>query len=276
MSMSEEQNILVCGVGEAASAVARRLHGEGNAVTLYRASAPPMLRRRMCFADAWYDGHAVIDGIEARRADVSAEFLLGLQTREFIPLLRSSLPDVIERWPWDVIVWAEEDREPPPVSLRGLAGFTIGLGPGFVPGVDCDITVETESPDPGAILREGDVRRPPRPRAASAQSGERQIFAPVAGQFRTKVSIGSLVDAGAVLGFIGDAPVEAPVFGRILGLARKEQAVAEGAPIAEIALSTKARVAGVSDQNQLISRGVSFALEMESKGVELFSFENWR
>ena len=52
--------------------------------------------------------------------------------------------------------------------------------------------------------------------------------------------------------------------------------IGRGAPIVEIALSRKARVAGISDKNQLVSRGVAFALEMETEGWEPFSFENWR
>jgi len=63
--MSKDKCVLVCGIGEAASAAARRLFGEGYAVALYRATPPRLLRRRMSFADAWFDAQAQLDGVEA-------------------------------------------------------------------------------------------------------------------------------------------------------------------------------------------------------------------
>ena len=271
--MSKDQSVLVCGIGEAASATARRLFGEGYAVALHRATPPRDLRRRMCFADAWFDGGAQLDGIEARRADVACEFLVGLQTRNFIPLLRTRLWEVLERWPWDVIVATREDGEPSPISLRDLAGLTIGLGEGFAAGKDCDLVVETDCRDPGAILREGDPPQGRLPRASAAQCFE--VLAPRPGLFRAAASIGALVDVGERLGAILDAEILSPVAGRIRGMARKEAAVGQGAPIVEIAAARNARVAGISEENRLVSRGVAFAVEMESEGWARLSFEKW-
>ncbi|QGM96183.1 hypothetical protein [Methylocystis parvus] len=272
--MSDELSVLVCGIGEEASATARTLFAEGYAVALYRSTAPFMLRRRMCYADAWYDGYAQLDDVEARRADVHAEFMLGFQTRDFIPLLRGGLEEAIARWPWNVVVVAKEDREPEPLGLRDLAGLTLGLGGDFTPGLDCDLAIETQGHDPGAIVSPGEARAAIRPR----QGAEEQALAcaPAAGLFRTHLPIGAAVEPGATLGFVGDRPVVAPASGRLKGVARREQAVIEGTPVAEIALDPTARVAGVASRNKLIARGVAFAIEMENEGIEPFSFENWR
>ncbi len=273
--MSKEKTVLVCGVGETASAAARRLFLEGYPVALFRTTAPRVLRRRMGFSDAWYNSFAQLEGVETRRADVSGEFLLGLQTKSFIPLLRHRFQDVIGFWPWDVIVAVEEDTEPTPTALRDLAELTIGIGPSFTAGVDCDLVVETEGPDPGAILRAGEAskargagRRPEPEDGALA-------FAPRNGLFRAGVSIGMTIEAGAALGFVEDTPALAPAGGRVRGVARREEAVTQGAPLADIAFSRLARVAGVSERNQLVSRGVAFAIEMELEGWKPFSFENW-
>jgi xanthine dehydrogenase accessory factor len=267
-----DKSILICGIGETASAVARRLFVDGYAVCLYRATAPLLLRRRMSFADAWHDGHALLEGIEARRADVNAEFQLGLRTRAFIPLLRGRYGDALERWPWDVIVAAHEDREPASLTTPDDAELTIGLGPSFRPGIECDIVVDTDGPDPGAIHRK-DVP-PRRPIRETAPEGLKAL-APVSGLFRADVSIGAAVQAGATLGFVGDAPVLSPISGRLLGIARREQAVVEGAPVAEIAPTHATQVSGVSSTDQLVARGVSFAIEMELEGFEPFTFEDW-
>ncbi|ARN80039.1 hypothetical protein [Methylocystis bryophila] len=273
--MSKDKSVLVCGVGETASAAARRIFLEGYAVALFRTTAPRVLRRRMTFSDAWYDSFAQLEGVETRRADVSGEFLLGLQTRSFIPLLRQRWQDVMGFWPWDVIVAVEEDAEPRPTALRDLAELTIGMGPNFKAGLDCDLVVETEGPDPGAILRPGESARAPD----SGRKGEPEdsvlALAPRNGLFRASVSIGMTIEAGEAFGFVDDTPALAPAGGRVRGLARKEAAVAQGEPLADIAFSPSTRVAGVSERNQLISRGVAFAIEMESEGWKPFSFENW-
>jgi len=273
--MSNDTSVLVWGIGEAASATARALFSEGYDVALYRSTAPLLLRRRMSFADAWYDGYAQLDCVEARRADVNVEFTLGFQTREFIPLLRGQLDDVLERWPWDVIVVAKEDREPLPAGLRGLAELTIGLGRDFSSGVDCHLAIEIEGSDPGAVIGEGEARR----KRTSLETGDPQhalVRAPAAGLFTTQAPIGASIEAGTAIGSIGDIRIAAPTAGRIKGLARREQAVIEGTPVAEIAIDPTAQVAGVSNHNQLVARGVSFTIEMENAGIEPFSFENWR
>jgi len=61
--------ILVRGVGDIGSAVAHRLFREGYCVVIHDDPKPTMTRRGMAFADAAFDGHAVLDGVRAVRAD---------------------------------------------------------------------------------------------------------------------------------------------------------------------------------------------------------------
>jgi len=263
--MNKEQCVLVCGVGERASAVARRLIGEGYATVLHQERPPRALRRRMCYADAWFDGVASLGGVEARRADRASEFLCGMQTRQFLPLLLRPFDEVVERWPWDVIISAPDYDGRPARSLVNLAELTIGVGSGFVAGSDCDLAIATDGLDPGAVLREGDA--PPSRRGADRLALDYwDVIAAAEGELASRKSIGDRVEAEELLGFIGGEPLRAPVAGRISGLARPEQMALPGAPIAEIATAERAPVAGVSDHNKLIARGVSFAVEMEAGG----------
>ncbi|PWB93120.1 hypothetical protein [Methylosinus sporium] len=263
--MNKELCVLVCGVGERASAVARRLIGEGYATVLHQERPPRSLRRRMCYADAWFDGVAALGGVEARRADRPTEFLCGMQTRQFLPLLLRPFDEVVERWPWDVIVSAPDHDERPPRALADLAELTIGVGSGFVAGSDCDLVVATDGLDPGAVLRAGDA--PPNPRGADRLALDYwDVIAAREGTFAARKTIGDRIDAEEILGFLGEEPVRAPVAGRLSGLARPEQTALPGAPIAEIATSDRAPVAGVANRNKLIARGVSFAVEMEAGG----------
>ena len=267
----KDRTVLVCGIGEIASATARRLFLDGYGVALFRSTAPRMLRRRKCFSDAWYDGHAQLDGVEARRVDLSADFLLGLRTRKFIPLMRNRVADVLDRWPWDVIVAIHEDGEPLPARLIDQAGFTIGLGSGFDARTDCDIVIETQGPDPGRIIRNGSA-------GAAANRPEPDslvVRAESDGLFFTETVIGDDVEPGASLGFVGDASVTSPASGRVIGVKRQGHAVTRSEPLVEIAREGTIAPQGVERRCALVARAVAFAIETDAEGVTVPDFEDW-
>jgi xanthine dehydrogenase accessory factor len=264
--MNKEKCVLVCGVGERASAVARRLLGEGYAVVLHQETPPRTLRRRMSFADAWFDGIATLNAVEARLARSSSEFLRGMQTRQFIPVLLRPFAEVVERWPWDAIIAAPDEHDRPPPRLLDLAELTISIAEGAVPGADCDLAILAEGPDPGAVLRPGETR-PNRPPAYDRRALERwDVIAPCAGVLDAMTAIGERVRAGDAIACLGGEEILAPVGGRVSGLARPEQRAFPGMPVAEITVADTAPVAGVSDRNKLIARSVAFVLEMEGQG----------
>jgi xanthine dehydrogenase accessory factor len=270
--MNKAKCVLVCGIGERASAVARRLLAEGYAVAIHQSTPPRTLRRRMSFADAWFDGAAALKGVEGRRVAIGSEFLSGLQSRQFIPVLRQAFVEVVERWPWDAIVAAPDDDEHVVVQrFLNFADVTIGVGAGLLPGIDCELVIETEGPDPGAVLRSGAVLQRRETTCRSALEAW-DVLAPISGTLRAEKTIGATVEMGERLGFVGDDEVCAPVAGRLKGLAHKMQTLVENSPLAEIALSSVAPVAGVSRRNELIARGVAFAVEMETEGWSPMSF----
>jgi xanthine dehydrogenase accessory factor len=265
-----DTSILVCGIGEIASAAARRLFAEGYAVALHQETPPRTLWRGMAFADAWFDGGARMDGFEARCIEKKVEFLYGLRGRSFIPVLRRPFADVVEMWSWDIVV-AASDSGLKPRLLKGQADITIGLGPPFTAGDDCDMVLEIDGPDPGAIIRNG---RPPerRPRGVDVDFADGcPVITPVAGRFTSVQVIGEAVQSGELLGFIGGMPVPAPLAGKLRGLVRPGSDVAAGTTVAEIApVSHSLRAAR---RYQLIARSVSFAIEMETGGWTPVPFE---
>jgi xanthine dehydrogenase accessory factor len=160
--MSDQTCVLVFGIDETASAVARMLLLSGYSVAIHQPAPPTTLRRKMAFADAWCDGASMLDGVQACRADLSSDFLIGLGNRMFIPVLTYPLAEVVERWPWDVIVDAQAPGERRRERIKSYAELTIALGPGPVAGADCDLVIETFGPDVGAIIRSGAARTPSR------------------------------------------------------------------------------------------------------------------
>jgi xanthine dehydrogenase accessory factor len=265
-----DTSILVCGIGEIGSAIARRLFAEGYAVALHQETPPRTLWRGMSFANAWFDGGAELDGFEARCVEKKMEFLYGLRGRGFIPVLRRPFAEAVDMWSWDVVA-ATQDSGLKPRLLKNQADTTIGLGPAFVAGDDCDMVVEIDGLNPGEIIGSG--RAPERrPRGIEVDFADGcPVITPVAGRFSSVAMIGAAVTEGELLGFVGGMPVLAPLAGKLRGLVRPGIDVAAGAAVAEIApVSHSLRAI---KRHQLIARSVSFAIEMEISGWTPVPFE---
>lgn len=257
--MPDKNSVLVLGLDTLASAVARLLLLSGHAVAVLADEPRAVLRRKMSFADAWHDGVAVLEGVEARRARQAADLLVGMRSAMYIPVLAAPWVAATERWPWDVIVDARAlapgmAREP-----SGDADLTIVLGPGAVAGVDCDLVIETGGPDPGAVIRRGAARGG----EGAHHRLENPVIAPRSGTLRAFKAIGETVAAGEVIAIVDAMPVPAPVSGRLRGLRRSPCAVAEGEVVAEIAASRTAQVSGIHPADQALARAVDLAIALE-------------
>ncbi len=271
--MSDETSILVLGMDELASAVARKLHLAGHAVAIHQPTPPRTIRRRMAFADAWTDGSCAFEGVEAHRADKSKDFLAALRSGAFIPVLRHPFEDVTTRWPWDVIVDARTETADAPEKLRHRGDFTIGLGGAYCAGEHCDVVIDIGARDPGAVLRHGSILREERAEDKRFADG-RMVLAPRHGVFHAAKRICEPVAKGEIVGCVGATELAAPASGRIRGLARDGAAVARGAEIAEI-VSPKAEFVGIAKRDKLIARSVAFVIEMERAGYAPITLESF-
>ncbi|WP_395666844.1 hypothetical protein [Methylocella sp.] len=272
--MSEDASILVLGMDELASAVARKLHLAGHAVAIHQPSPPQTIRRRMSFADAWFDGAYAFEGVEARRADKTRDFLASLKSGVAVPILWHAFDDVSTRWPWDIIVDARSDETLPAERLRHLADLTIGLGPRYVAGANCDVLIDIGARDPGGVIRQGPLEGGDSEIDRRFADG-RLALAPVHGMFKGQKLIGDGVLIGDVVGVVGATPAIAPCSGRVRGIARDGAAVARGAEICEIVASPNAELTGISRRDRLIARSVAFVVEMERAGFAPISLENY-
>jgi xanthine dehydrogenase accessory factor len=270
--MSDELSVLVFGIDELASAIAHKLHLDGHAVALHQAPAPTTIRRRMAFSDGWHDGSVTLDGVEARRCDQSKPFLAGLSSGQFIPILADPLEDAMARWPWDIVVDArpaDGGRE----RIKDLAELTIGVGAGFVAGETCHFVIDTRGRDPGAILRHGSMAKP-SPKRDDPFADACLVVNEEAGPFHVSRFIGESVSRGDILGFAGTRALEAPIAGRLRGLARDGAQLESGCAAADIATSPRAEVVGMCLRDRLVARSVAFVIEMERGGWEPVSLES--
>ena len=259
--MADRSCVVIYGLNELASAVGRMLLLAGYAVAMHEASPPAVLRRKMAFSDAWYDGVAILDNVEARRADCDADLLTGLRGGMYIPVLTQPSFEAIGRWPWDVVIDA---RESPAVAGRmGIdTELSIVLGAGAAAGIDCDLVIETGGADPGVVIRNGCATG-----RWKVQNGfEHPVVAPTDGLFHTEATIGDVVASGDVLGFVGAVPIAASQPGRLRGLHRSGHPVQEGEAVAEIAADPAATVSGINRTHRMIARSVAFTIEIEQRG----------
>jgi xanthine dehydrogenase accessory factor len=153
-------------------------------------------------------------------------------------------------------------------TSRDDAPVTIGLGPGFVAGVDVDLVVETKRGHAlGRVIESGgaipDTGTPGRVCGAGPK---RVVRSPADGAFESTRAIGDLVQEGELVGRVAGGPVRAQISGIVRGLVADGVIVARGGKVGDVdprgaeidprTISDKARAIGGGVLEALLSRGV--------------------
>lgn len=228
--------ILVRGSGDIASAVGHVLFAAGHSVVLHDAASPAHTRRGMSFVDGLYEGCVELEGTLGKRARTADALPAMLRCRRAIALTNAPFEDVASRLAPDILVDARmRKREAPEVAL-GLAGWTVGLGPGFVAGRSVHAAVETQWGEQlGRVVSSG-ATAPlgGEPRALGGFARERFVYAPLAGRFHTGRAIGERVAANEPVGRIGEVEIRAPMAGWLRGLPHDGAEVLHGTKVVEI------------------------------------------
>lgn len=244
------------------SAVAHRLHRCGARVLISEKERSPHARRGMAFTDALFDGSAALEGVQARLVHDIAGIEACWQAGGCIPVTTLHESLLTADIAFDALVEATMRRDAVRPDLRGAAGLMIGLGPGYAPGVNCDVAIETQW---GASMGEVLYDRPAAPRAGGPRpldgiTRERFVPAQVAGMWRTQARLGQPVRRGDVLGELEGQPVQAPIDGFLRGLSRDGVRVAPGARLVEVDPRREPELAGLGERPVAIAEGVLRAL----------------
>ena len=254
--------VLVRGSGDVGSAVAVVLHRAGYGVAIHEVAAPAAPRRGMAFADAVFDGACVLDGVTARRVELTA-LPAAVGGGEFVVITIDELSDVLEALDVDVLVDARMRKRDQPERQIGLAPLTIGLGPNVVAGETTDLAIETQWGESlGAVLRAGATRAlGGEPRSFDGVGRERFVYAPVEGVLRTSASIAQRVRAGEVVATIGESSLAAPLDGILRGLTHDGVPVARGAKVVEVdPRGDVSKVVGLGERPRRIGEGALRAI----------------
>jgi len=179
----------------------------------------------------------------------------------------TSLPeaDLLRELAFDVAVDATMRRSSLAPDRRALAPTVIGLGPGFTPGINCHIAIETQwGESMGAVLREhGTAPLAGGPPLLDGVGRERFVMAEAAGQWRTRAAIGQRVVAGDIVGTVDGNPVLTPLSGILRGLAHDDVAVIAGDNLFEVDPREPPQAFGLGARPHAVALGVCEALGVD-------------
>ena len=260
---------VVLGTNEIASAVAVQLHRHGYGVVLSHDPHPPVIRRRMAFHDALFGDEITIDGIMAARVDTSLEVRARVGRSDDVLITELGLLDLILIHALDVLVDARMQKYLTKPDLRRLAKSSIGLGPGFAGGANCDIAVETRPDKAGRIIHHGATDAPDgMPSRLGDDSGERFVRAGADGRWHTAIEIGTRVFRDFIVGHLGNTPVRAPFDGILRGVVRDGTEVPVGAKLLEIdPRGRRANVTRIDGRVSAIAKAVIRALSAREQAL---------
>jgi xanthine dehydrogenase accessory factor len=256
------RRILVVGGGDVGSAVACELFRQGMQVLIAERTVSSHARRGMAFTDALFDGSAMLEGVLGLRvADVPAVHACW-NTAAAIPIATMPESQLASAIGFQAVVEATMRRWTQTPDLRAMAALTIGLGPGYAPGGNCHIAIETQwGVDMGRVLRDQPAaERSGGPRALAGVTRERFVSAPDTGVWRTSTTLGQPVRAGDEIGRIATLSIRAPIDGYLRGVARDGVEVHAGQCLLEVDPRATPEITGLGERPRAIARGVVEAL----------------
>jgi xanthine dehydrogenase accessory factor len=257
---------VILGTNEIASAVAVHLHRSGYGVVLSHDPVPPVIRRKMAFHDALFDDLVEVDGVCATLVDSSMAIRHGLNrrdgVRDGVMVTNLGLLDLIVIGAIDLLVDARMNKYQVTPDLRRLAALTIGLGPGFSGGANCDVAIETRPGKEGQIIQYGPTDAPDGvARPLGNSRSERFVHAEMPGRWYTAIEIGTRVYKDFLIGHLGNVPVRAPFDGVVRGVVRDGTEVPAGVKLLELdPRGRNANWTGLDARALIIAKAVNRAL----------------
>ncbi|MDR1604765.1 MAG: EF2563 family selenium-dependent molybdenum hydroxylase system protein [Gracilibacteraceae bacterium] len=230
--------IVVKGAGDVASGVAWRLFRCGFPLVMTEIASPTVVRRRVAFAEAVYDGAAMVEGVEARLITQPEQAALVLADNQ-IPVIVDPAAELVQVLQPQIVVDAIMAKRNLGTGKKD-ANLVVGLGPGFVAGRDCHAVIETKrGPALGRAIWAGAAEPDTAvPGSVNGYTVERVFRSPATGLIKTLCDIGDTLRQGDIAAQIekdkARVPVLAPFDGVIRGLLRNDSPVFSGMKIGDI------------------------------------------
>lgn len=247
---------IIKGAGDLATGVAHRLFHCGLDVIMTEISCPLVVRRKVAFAEAIYGGAVTVEGMKACLAGTVDHAYQLLEDR-IIPVLVDPEAAVVKMVHPEVVVDARMAKRNLGTDIHE-ASLVVGLGPGFIAGLDVHAVIETcRGPSLGRIIYSGGaIPDTGKPGAVGGYTVERLLRAPVEGIVRPGRSIGDLVEKGDTVAFVKNVPVKAKIAGVVRGMIKEGIRVSKGTKIGDIDPRQDAKCDAISDKALAVGDGV--------------------
>jgi len=261
--------VVVRGAGDLASGTIARLAMAGFAVMALETDRPLAVRRGASFSEAVYEGRAVIEGLEARKAEGAGD-CPGLLGQGLIPVLVDPEAHCLESLSPFCLVDAVMAKRNIGTSAS-MAPIVIALGPGYRAGrgvgADAHAVIETmRGHDLGRVIWEGKALADTGcPGEIGGKSSERVLRAPHSGRFEALKAIGDRIEEGGLVARVmagGSAlEIRSSFEGILRGLLRSGMEVEASMKVGDIdPRCERGHCFSISDKSRAIAGGVLEAL----------------
>ncbi|NPU11673.1 xanthine dehydrogenase [Bradyrhizobium sp. 83012] len=258
---------VVLGTNEIASAIGVHLHREGYCVVLSHDPNPPVLRRKMAFHDALFGDVARVENVIGARVESTMDVFKALAGPQHVLVTWLGLLDLLPVRGIDVLIDARMQTRKVTPNLRGMTRFSIGIGPGFSPSVNCDVAIETRPDRLAQVVRDGWTLAKDDVGELGGIGAERLVHSPHEGRWHTPVEIGTRIYKGFVIGHLCGIAVTAPYDGILRGIVRDGSDVTAGVALAEIDRRGRhAQWTGIDTQGQALAQAAIAAIRKHAAG----------
>ncbi len=257
---------VILGTNEIASAIAVNLYRNGYSVVLSHDPLPPVIRRKMAFHDVLFDDPITIASVTAERMDTGLAILSGLSRSRGVIITELGLLDLIVLRRLDVLIDARMQKYQVTPDLRRLARFTVGVGPGFCAGTNCDAAIETRPSKVGRILQQGSTDAADGlARQLGNKGAERFVYAAFPGRWHTAIEIGTRIFKDFIIGHLGGTAIRAPFDGVLRGVVRDGTEVPAAVKLLEVdPRGRKACWTGIDGRAKTIAHAVTKAVSIHA------------
>lgn len=260
--------VLIRGGGDLASGVALRLFRSGMSLIITELEQPLVIRRKVSFAEAVFNGEAEVEGVIARHVmDISA--IIGTLEAGEIPVIVDPDCNLLGQIKNDehdikisVLIDGRMIKKSPDKGIDS-APLVIGLGPGFIAGENCHAVIETNRGHflgrviwDGSALPDSGV-----PEGFAGQYLDRVLRSPVEGIFQPCRHICDRVKKGDLIAEVDGQPLTAPFNGVLRGLLHPGLPVLTGDKVGDVdPRDDPSYCRSVSDKSLAIAGGVLEAI----------------
>ncbi|MCR4419041.1 MAG: selenium-dependent molybdenum cofactor biosynthesis protein YqeB [Clostridia bacterium] len=257
------ETVVIRGAGELATGIAHRLRRSGFPVVMLELPQPTVERRTVALAEAVYEGEVTVEGVRGIRIEEPGA-VQGAWARGAVPVLVDPEARCLGQLRPTVLVDAIMAKMNVG-TRRDLAPVVIGVGPGFVAGLDADAVVETQCGHYlGRVIYRGAADpHTGVPGEILGYSEERVLRVPpeAAGRWEPNVEIGHKVSAEEVVAWVGNTPVRSRIAGVVRGLLRPGLEVRPGQKVGDVDPRGRAEYCfSISDRARAVAGGVLEAI----------------